>query len=91
MTEGMPQVLLEAFASRLPVVATAVGGVAEMAGGRGLLIAPGDPWAGAAALRRLLGEPRERARHVEAGAAYAREHTLQAESARLASFLTGRP
>ncbi len=87
MTEGMPQVLLEAFAARLPVVATAVGGVPEMACGRALLIRPSDAPAGAAALQRLLDEPAERARHVEAGVAFVREHTLQAESARLAEFL----
>jgi glycosyltransferase involved in cell wall biosynthesis len=89
MTEGMPQVLLEAFAARLPVVATAVGGVPEMAGGRGLLMPPRDGAAGAAALQRLLDDPAERARHVEAGVEYVREHTLQAESARLARFLEG--
>ena len=87
LTEGMPQVLLEAFAARLPVVATAVGGVPEMAGGRGLLIAPRDAQAGADAVQRLLDDPAERAGHVEAAAAYARQHTLQAESERLARFL----
>lgn len=87
MTEGMPQVLLEAFAARLPVVATAVGGVPEMAGGRGLLIPPRDAPAGAAALQRLLDDPDERERHVAAGAAYAADHTLEAESERLARFL----
>jgi glycosyltransferase involved in cell wall biosynthesis len=91
MTEGMPQVLLEAFAARLPVVATGVGGVPEMAGGRGLLIAPRDAPAGAAALQRLLDDPAERGRLVEAGIGYVREHTLQAESARLAAFLDGAP
>jgi glycosyltransferase involved in cell wall biosynthesis len=91
MTEGMPQVLLEAFAARLPVVATGVGGVPEMAGGRGLLIGPRDAPAGAAALQRLLDDPAERGRHVEAGVAYVRDHTLQAESARLAAFLDGAP
>jgi glycosyltransferase involved in cell wall biosynthesis len=91
MTEGMPQVLLEAFAARLPVVATGVGGVPEMAGGRGLLIAPRDAPAGAAALQRLLDDPAERGRLVEAGVGYVREHTLQAESARLAAFLDGAP
>jgi glycosyltransferase involved in cell wall biosynthesis len=89
LTEGMPQVLLEAFAARLPVVATAVGGVPEMAGGRGLLIAPGDAPAGAGALQRLLEQPAERERRVEAAVAYARDHTLEAESGRLARFLKG--
>ena len=87
MTEGMPQVLLEAFAARLPVVATAVGGVPEMARGRGLLIPPSDAPAGATALRRLLDQPDERQRHVLAGVAYAADHTLEAESQRLARFL----
>lgn len=87
MTEGMPQVLLEAFAARLPVVATAVGGVPEMARGRGLLIPPSDAPAGATALRRLLDQPDERERHVQAGVAYAADHTLEAESQRLARFL----
>ena len=58
MTEGMPQVLLEAFAARLPVVATAVGGVPEMAGGRGLLIGPREPRAAAAALAAPARRPR---------------------------------
>jgi glycosyltransferase involved in cell wall biosynthesis len=87
MTEGVPQVLLEAFAARLPVVATAVGGVPEMAAGRGLLIPPRDAAAGAGALEHLLDDPSGRARRVEAGVAYVREHTLAAEAERLAQFL----
>jgi glycosyltransferase involved in cell wall biosynthesis len=89
MTEGMPQVLLEAFAARLPVVATAVGGVPEMTRGRGLLIPPRDAAAGAAALDRLLSDPAERARHLDAATSFAHAHTLQAESARVAAFLEG--
>ena len=89
MTEGMPQVILEAFAARLPVVATAVGGVPEMVNGRGLLIAPRDAPAGATAVQRLLDDAGERAHHVQAGVDYVRRHTLQAESARLARFLKG--
>lgn len=89
MTEGMPQVLLEAFAARLPVVATAVGGVPEMARGRGLLIPPRDAGAGAAALQRLLSEPAERIRHLDAATEYAYAHTLEAETGRLALFLKG--
>ena len=41
-TEGMPQVLIEAFAARLPTVATDVGGVAALADDAALLVAPGD-------------------------------------------------
>ena len=37
-TEGFPQVLIEAFASALPVVATAVGGVTAAADGAALLV-----------------------------------------------------
>ena len=42
LTEGFPQVLLEAFAARLPVVATAVGGVPEIVRECGLLVPPQD-------------------------------------------------
>ena len=41
-TEGLPQVLFEAFAARPPVVATDVGGVPAAVGDAALLIEPGD-------------------------------------------------
>ena len=48
LTEGLPQVLFEAAAAGLPIVATDVGGVAEALGSeRGIVVPPGD--AGAAA------------------------------------------
>jgi len=87
LTEGVPQVLLEAFAARLPVVATAVGGVAAVVRGNGLLVAPRDASGAAAALQRLVDDPGLRASCVAAAAAYAAEHTLQAESAKVATFL----
>jgi glycosyltransferase involved in cell wall biosynthesis len=87
-TEGVPQVLYEAFAAGLPVVATAVGGVAEATNGAALLIPPGDPEAAAAALDRVAVDPGLRARLIERGLAVARAHTLEAESARVATFLT---
>ena len=52
-TEGVPQVLYEAFAAGLPVVATDVGGVAEAVGDAALLIPPGDANAAADAVFRL--------------------------------------
>ena len=52
-TEGMPNVVLEAFAAGVPVVATAVGGTPELIeeGQSGYLVPPGDP----AALARRIG------------------------------------
>jgi len=56
-TEGLPGVLIEAGLTALPVVATAVGGVAEVVvdGETGVLVPPGDVDALAAGLRRVLG------------------------------------
>jgi glycosyltransferase involved in cell wall biosynthesis len=88
-TEGVPQVLVEAFGAGLPVVATAVGGVAEVAEGAALLIGPGDAAAAAAALERLREEPELRLRHVAAGRAVAARHTVEAIAERVARFAAG--
>lgn len=86
-TEGLPQVLFEAFAACAPVVATDVGGVAEAAGDAALLILPGDAAAAADAVLRVHGDAAMRERLVRAGAVLARRHTLEAEASRLAAFL----
>ena len=54
--EGSPNALLEAMAAGLPVVATSVGGVPEIAAHRvnALLVPPGDPQAMAAAVAEVL-------------------------------------
>ena len=54
--EGLPMVLLEAAGSRLPLVATDVGGNAEIVreGGGGLLVPAGDAPALAGALARVM-------------------------------------
>ena len=86
-TEGFPQVLIEAFATGLPVVATAVGGVPAGVGDAALLIAPGDPDAAAAELERIAGDVELRARLSDAGLRRAGELTLEAQIERLAAFL----
>jgi glycosyltransferase involved in cell wall biosynthesis len=86
-TEGVPQVLLEALAAGLAVVATDVGGVRGAVGDVAELIPPGDPGAAVAALRRLRDEPGLRERLVRAGLEHARRHTIESETAALAAFL----
>jgi glycosyltransferase involved in cell wall biosynthesis len=88
-TEGLPQVLFEAFASGLPMVATAVGGVPDGVGDAGLLVPPGDADAAVAALERVVGEPQFREQLIERGLAHAHAHTVESECRRLAAFLTG--
>jgi glycosyltransferase involved in cell wall biosynthesis len=88
-TEGLPQVLLEAFAARLPTVATAVGGVPALAEGAALLVPPGDAEAAAAGLQRLAAEPELRERLSAEAAGRVRARTREAELRRLARLLRG--
>ncbi|WP_438023931.1 glycosyltransferase [Sorangium sp. So ce233] len=72
---GCPNASLEAMAEGLPVVATAVGGMAEQVddGVTGRLVPPGDAEAFAGALVELANDPARRARMGAAGWERARE------------------
>lgn len=73
-SEGMPTILIEAGAARLPVVATAVGGIPELlAGNRGWVVPPRNAVALAEAMRAVLRLPAE----ADARAARLRQHVLE--------------
>ena len=93
LTEGLPQVLFEAEAAGLPIVATDVGGVASALGEgeRGLLIPPRDAEAASNALERLEADEELRRRLITAGLTHVSEETLDAQLKRVASFLGLKP
>ncbi|MET0554019.1 MAG: glycosyltransferase [Vicinamibacteria bacterium] len=79
--EGTPTALLEAMRAGVPVVASAVGGVAEIVedGVTGLLVPPGDAEALACAIGRLLDDEPQRRRLASAARRHvARHHGVEA-------------
>ena len=91
--EGVPVVLMEAMAARLPVIATAVGGVGELVDATsGLIVPPGDAEALAHAIDTLLTNPQKGAQMGAVGAAkVAAEFNSLSEAKRLARLLEATP
>ncbi len=92
LTEGVPQVLFEAHASGVPVVATDVGGVRSALGNgiRGLLVPPADAEAAAVACEHLRRDPALRRRLVGAGLQFAEHESIDAQLDRLVAFFEAR-
>jgi glycosyltransferase involved in cell wall biosynthesis len=86
-TEGLPQVVFEAFATGLPLVATAVGGVPAAVGEAALLVPPDDAEAAAGSLSRIAAEPGLRRSMIESGLQLARQHTIESECRRVTDVL----
>lgn len=91
LTEGVPQVLFEARAAGLPVVATDVGGVrAALEGGEGgLLVPPRDAAAAGDAVERLAADTELRERLIRHGLAQARRQTTDAQLDEIVRLLRG--
>ena len=82
-TEGMPNVVLEASAAGVPVVATAVGGTPEVVddGRTGFLVPPADPAWLARRMIELLNDESLRMQMGQAGREHVRDHfTFEAQA-----------
>ena len=88
--ENFPHGVVESLAVGTPVIATAVGGVAEVVtdGENGLLVAPGDAAALTAAIRRYLDEPGLAERLRAAAAPSVERYSRTRVYARLLELLT---
>ena len=90
--EGLPVVLMEAMASRIPVIASGVAGVPELVqdGVSGFVVPAGDVETLTVRLERLLGDPDLCRRMGEAGRAKVEaEFDVEREAAWLAQILRG--
>ncbi len=88
-TEGVPQVIVEALASGVPVVGTAVGGVPWLVNGGddAELVPPGDSGALVDAIRRVADDATLAHSLSLKGIRTAKRLTLEAQSERVARFI----
>lgn len=88
--EGMPNVLLEAMAAALPVVATRVPGSEELVrdGGNGFLVDKEDLKGLAQALEKLVSQPGIRRQMGMEGRKIAREYSWEQIAARFVEYLS---
>jgi glycosyltransferase involved in cell wall biosynthesis len=90
-TEGLPNVVLEAMAAAVPVVATAVGGTPEVVeeGVTGHLVSPGDAEALAERLAQVLASPERQAMGRCGRARVLREFTFAGQARQYERFFEG--
>jgi glycosyltransferase involved in cell wall biosynthesis len=87
--EGSPNVIVEAMAAGLPIVATSVGDLPDIIKNsqQGFLVEPGDTTGIARAINKLLDDPELRRKMGQAARAWVKDNTnAQAISWRFASF-----
>ncbi len=84
--EGFPLVVAEAFAAGLPIIASRIGGLAEVVsdGRTGWLVSPGDPDELSNAVSRVFSRPQElQAMRLRARFEFESKYTAEANYARL--------
>jgi glycosyltransferase involved in cell wall biosynthesis len=85
LTEGLPMILLEAMAARLPVVSTRVGDIPSALAGLGELVEPGDPRALAQGIAAVLADlPARRVLAAQAADRIANHYSAAAMAGRYA-------